>query len=314
MALAALGALATALVPLSQVPGRAEARGYPTPPAASAAFTLRGSNGFTIDVGSERGLITIAASERRPPIATFSPGGRPRPAGDVNGASSVYYARAAAAGPGAVEAPLGGLGRISVAFRPSGDTRVSVLRSGACPRPTRIVRRLGTFTGSIEFRGEEGYTAVRARRARGSVGTPLPASCRGEGAARAGLASFAGRRPASAGIAVLRAVDRRAGTSFRASVSGAGASFVATLEERLDGGLVVSRRAFAAAPASAFSFDRLLTRASVKPPAPFSGSARYEAVPGRGAPSWEGSLRATFPGASVPVTGPGFQSSLGMGR
>jgi hypothetical protein len=286
----------------------------PSAPAAdpaagvSAAFTLRGSNGFAIDVGAEAGAVVLAASERRPPIATFAPDGRPRPAATVNGAASIYYARGAGAGATEVRARLGGLGRIEVSFRPSGRTRVTVLRVGkhGCAEPVRIVRRLGTFTGTIRFQGEDGYTAVEATEAPGSVGTPLPAGC-GGGAASA---SAAWPDPDSA---VLSAANRRAGTSFRASTTDTGVSFLAVLKERLPGGVVVSRRAYAGAPPSTFSFDRGLGRARVKPPAPFSGSARFDAS-ARGPARWSGNLRATFPGVNLPMTGPGFRPQLGPAR
>jgi len=260
--------------------------------------------------------VTIAASERRPPIATFSPGGRPRPADQANGASSIYYARGSSADPTEVDTPLGRLGRISVSFRPSGETHVTALRSGACAWPTRIVRRLGTFTGTIEFQGEDGYTSVEATRARGSVGTPLPSGCSTAPAAGRGDddARLAATHRLGSGTTVLRVVNRRAGTSFKATTTDTGVAFLATLEERLGDGLIVSRRAFAGAPATTFSFDRGLTAARVKPPAPFSGSARFESGGQRPGERWAGNLRATFPGVSVPMTGPGFRASLGPGR
>ena len=265
---------------------------------SSAAFGLTASNGFSLDIESEGGKVTIVASERRPPIATFSAAGRPRPAGTGNGASSIYRARGATASPNLIEARLGGLGRISVAFHPSGKVHVTRLdargRAGACARPARIVRRLGTFTGSIEFEGEDGYTSVRATSARGSVGTPLPPGC-------------------AAGRAVLSAVNPRAGTRFEATTTDMGVAFRAILEQRLEGGVVVSRRAYAGAPRGTFAFDNALTSARVSPPAPFSGVARYAA--GRPRPgSWAGSLSVTFPGATIPMTGPGFQARLGAGR
>lgn len=283
--------------------------------ASSAAFTVRGSNGFSIDVGSEAGTVVLAASERRPPFATFASDGRPRLAGTANGAASVYYARGSSGGANRIEARLGALGRISVSFQPSGRKRVTVLRGGAaavsCAAPRRIVRRLGTFTGTIEFRGEDGYTEVAATRARGSVGTPLPRRCGGAGTGTAG-ASRAAPWP-EPGSAVLGAVDARAGVRFRAATTATGAAFRATLRERLPGGLVVLRRAVAGAPPSAFSFDRGLTAARVKPPAPFSGVGRFRARRGGGV-SWSGNLRVTFPGLNVAMTGPGFATRLGPGR
>jgi hypothetical protein len=306
IAIAALFALAH-----TPIGGRALAR---PPVPSSAAFSVPGSNGFRIDVGSERGKVTVLASEQRPPVATVSPGGRPRPADPGNGAANLYYARGSGTDPTEIDADLGRLGTISVAFRPSGKTAVTVMRSGSgqggCA-PTRIVRRLGTFTGTIRFRGEEGYTAVETTRARGSIGTPLPRACPPQG--EAGASRLARSPWPEPGTAVLAAVDKRAGTSFEAVTTDSGVAFRATLEEHLESGVVVVRRAYAGAPPSTFAFNRALSWARVKPPAPFSGVARFDST-GRRGTAWKGNLRATFPGVNVPMAGPSFRASLGPGR
>ncbi len=272
-----------------------------TPPATSAAFTVRGSHGFSIDVESSGGRVRIIASDAGPPLPTFSRTGRPRLASSGNGASSVYELRTPPAPPRLIEAPLGELGRISVRFRPSGRKRVTRLDRHAGPFPcdggTQIVRALGTFVGTVEFRGEGGYTSVETRRARGSVGTPLPAGC--------------SERPHPSGRAVLHARDREAGTRFRAKMTDTGVAFLATRRERLDGGVVVTRRAYAGCPPDSFSSDADLSAARVWPFAPFSGVGRYRA--GGGRPRWSGNLRATFPGGTIPLTGPGFRADLGAG-
>lgn len=274
----------------------------------SASFSLRGSNGFVVDVTSQGDEVTVIASERWAPVATFGPSGRPRSAGTGNGASTIYTAPAKAAGPEAVEAALGELGRIAVRFRPSGRRVVSTARQ-ACGRPGRVVRRLGVFVGTISFKGEGGYTTVAATSARGSVGTPLPPGCETPGSTSgAALASSIPTGP-PAGGAVLNAVDPRTGSKFRAAPGAGGVVFRAWVAERKADGVTVVRRARAGAPASAFRFNRPLTWAAVTPPAPFSGTARFAAR--AGAP-WRGSLRVTFPGLSVPLTGAGFRA--GMGR
>lgn len=284
-------------------PGQAAAAGRP-----SASFSLRGSNGFAVDVSSQGEEVTVIVSERRPPVPTFTPGGLPRPAGTHNGASNVYTVPAAGTGPDTVDAGLGALGQIAVHFRPSGERTVTTLRC-AGRRPTVVVRRLGTFTGTIRFQGEGGYTAVAADRARGSVGTPLPAGCPTPRQAGASVTPFSLSRrlrpPARA--AILTAVDPAAGSSFRAATGPGGVSFRARVRERNADGVAVVRRAYAGAPPPAFAFDRSLSWARVAPPAPFSGTARL-ATGSR--PSWRGSLRVTFPGLSVPLTGAGFRLTL----
>jgi len=273
----------------------------------SASFSLLGSNGYVVDVTSQGDEVTVIASERWAPVATFGPSGRPRSAGSGNGASTIYTAPAKAVGPGTVEAALGQLGRIAVRFRPSGRRVVSTARQ-VCGRPSRVVRRLGVFVGTISFEGEGGYTTVAATSARGSVGTPLPPGCRTPGSTSgAAVASSMLIGPAARG-AVLNAVDPRTGSRFRAAPGPGGVGFRARVEERNADGVVVVRRAQAGAPASAFDFNRSLTWASVRPPAPFSGTARFAA---RAGVRWRGSLRVTFPGLSVPLTGVDFRAGLG---
>jgi hypothetical protein len=288
-------------------------------PASSAAFSVRGSNGFSVDVESEDGRVMVAASEHLPPVATFSRGGRPRPADTSNGASSIYYARASSVDPTRVDARLGRLGRIDVAFHPSGEVHVTRLAApggaGACAGPARLVRRLGTFTGTVEFQGEDGYTSVRATSARGSVGTPLPPGCLAAPASTAHAARVAaGPRPRrQRRSAELRAVNRRDGTSFKATTTNTGVAFLAVLREHR-GGLVVARRAYAGAPLSTFAFAADFSWAQVRPPAPFSGAAHYVAATGNRAGTWEGGLAATFPGVAVPIAGPAFSAELGARR
>jgi hypothetical protein len=274
----------------------------------SASFSLRGSNGFVVDVTSQGGAVTVIASERWAPVATFGPSGRPRSAGTGNGASTIYTAPARTVGPETVEAGLGELGRIAVRFRPSGRRVVSTARK-ACGRPGRVVRRLGVFVGTISFEGEGGYTAVAATTARGSVGTPLPPGCRTPGSTSGAAVASSMAIGSTPRGAVLSAVDPRTGSRFRAVPGAGGVSFRARVEERNADGVIVVRRAQAGAPVSAFRFNRSLTWATVTPPAPFSGSARFAA---RAGVRWRGSLRVTFPGLSVPLTGAGFRA--GMGR
>jgi hypothetical protein len=293
---------AVSIAPTAQATGRVE---------ASASFSVPGSNGFALDVSSQGGEVTVIASERQPPVATFGPDGRPRPAAPVNGASSVYTASTESAGPGVVDVGLGEIGSIAVRFRPSGRVRVSDL-GRVCGRHLRIVRRLGTFTGTISFRGEGGYTSVAATSARGSVGTPMPAACkRGEAPGSPSRPLFRrgrGASPAPSGTALLTAFDPGSGSGFRAATGPGGVRFRARVEERTAGGVTVVRRAYAGAPADAFAFNSALTRAVVRPPAPFAGDARFETK--SAGVVWRGSLRVTFPGLSVAMAGPGFRPSL----
>jgi hypothetical protein len=93
--------------------------------ASSAAFTVHGTHGIALDVTSEHGTVTIVAHDRDPSLAGFSRSGTPRAAIEGNVSSSTYFAFGSAGDAGAIEAPLGRFGRISVSFEPSGKVRVT---------------------------------------------------------------------------------------------------------------------------------------------------------------------------------------------
>lgn len=295
---------------LSPIEARAGAAGaHPSPQASavsSAAFVVHGSNGFSLDVESERGMVTILAADRRPPVATFAPTGELLPANRGNVASSTYVAFGAGPDPHEVDVPLGGLGRISVTFRPSGKVRVTELQPGparGCVGPSRLVRRLGSFSGTIEFRGEHGYTEVHARRAKGSVGTPLEGAC-----LEADAQGPSPRLPTPAGSAVLTALSNRAGVQFEAVTTDAQVRYTASAVSSLGLSTVVLRSAQAVAPKHSFAFDEALRSATIAPPPPFAGKADFASGQGR---TWAGDLRVDFPGASTLLTGPDYRATLG---
>jgi hypothetical protein len=80
------------------------------------------------------------------------------------------------------------------------------------------------------------------------------------------------------------------------------------------GDLAILRFAFTASDsARAFSVDNALTRAQVKPPAPFHGTGTYRAA-SDGTKTWTGGLAINFPGAPrLPLTGPEFKPELAAG-
>src|ERR1700761_9531124 len=82
-----------------------------------------------------------------------------------------------------MRAKFGSLGSVDVNFQPSGQTREAINYCDSS-HPTVAVE-LGTFVGTIDFRGERGYTRVTSNRAQGGVGNdaalpdePESASCK----------------------------------------------------------------------------------------------------------------------------------------
>lgn len=286
--------------------------------AVSAEFTAPGTNGYSLDVKSEMGVMTITAADELPPVATISAGGRLRPANRSSIAASTYTVFGQSRDPNAIDADLGPLGRISVVFQPSGAVHVNKLdlsdKSKRCVAPRRIVRRLGTFTGRIEFAGENGFTTVNLTSARGSVGTSPFRDCTTLRHQRAPEGPLAQREPPGATLQVINraGADRGASASmFAATAKGREASFFAAMVEPITPGLVVYRTAQASAGRSSFVFHDPLTFAAVTPPAPFSGRALFHRKGSSGGSGrWSGTLRVHFPGFEVPVTGPTFSARL----
>jgi hypothetical protein len=102
-------------------------------------------------------------------------------------------------------------------------------------------------------------------------------------------------------------------TVFAAQVRGPGKVRLFALESASEGSIGVIRAVKAEAAPSVLSVDGILSRASVKPPAPFSGTGAYEQGPGN-AKSWTGSLAVSFLGAPhVPLTGSPFVARLARG-
>lgn len=279
-------------------------------PGTSAEFTVSGTNGYSLSIKSEKGTVTVVAANRRPPIATISATGDIRPANKGNVAASTYITAGSPRNPNVIEADLGSLGTISVAFQPSGKTRITKVnlkdKTKKCVGAERIVRHLGTFTGSIKFQGEGSYTTVDLPSAEGTVGTSISRNCTAKVSHRGGKA----RTPSSDGPVFLTALSRSTDI-FVASTCGRSRCFYANSVEFIKD-LIVVRSAQAFAGKSSFAFDDALNSASLTPPAPFSGRGSFRDGPGDSS-SWSGSLEAAFPGVTVPLTGPSFEAKLRRG-
>lgn len=99
-------------------------------------------------------------------------------------------------------------------------------------------------------------------------------------------------------------------TLFATQVRGRGRAHLLALEAVSEGSIGVIRFVKVQADPSVFSVDDILSAASVKPPAPFSGTGAYRQGPGN-TKSWTGSLAVSFLGAPhVPLTGSPFRTQL----
>lgn len=269
-------------------------------------FTLHGSNGYTITVSGD-------------------PEGRRFSDVEVNidkGSVGAFYLGHGHVTPTGIHANLGGVGRISVSFHPSGEVRgVRISKKCLKNRPPVVTARLGVFVGTVSFHGEQGYTAVNAHRAVGGLGDPL--AIKGGKPACEWHASPAEKHEEEQSVQ-LTADDKGSGVSFSvAPLFGSWPSqglghpgptkgsdlFLAGQSEKKKG-LFVLRLVGSAAPAPAFSFDPALTSATVTPPAPFTGTGTFLRN-ADGSTSWTGPLSVPLPGlGTVSLTGAEYQSEL----
>jgi hypothetical protein len=195
-----------------------------------------------------------------------------------------------------MRANLGELGEISVSFRRSNQAI-------ALPRGKRTVRLdSGSYEGTIVFHGEEGYTSAEATAVPGDAGFLLSAFCgwgfvEGSSGPRKG-AELSVRNP---GLGPSLTVQK--------SRSKAPALIIARLSE-FGNGISIERVTYRTIPTADFRYDAHLRTATVHPPAPFSGSARFDHGL-KGGRRWSGDLLVDMPGrADVPLTGPLLRATL----
>lgn len=273
-------------------------------PGQSAALTVAGSNGYTLFLKSERGMLVVLVSRGRPGAPTMSPRGRMIPASQGNVAWS-SYATPTPKDPGTIEADLGPFGKVSLAFQPSGETAVTNVdlenKTEKCIGATKIIRHLGTFTGTLSFHGENGYTAVDTTSAPGSVGTSTFRNCTTIAGASARASAAASPRRHD----VALQMGGKSAPSLFASTDSSRSRFLALSGEVLTPQLSVLRIASASAGGSSFRFSPALDSATLRPPGPFSGSASFHDPP-NGPAYLRGDLAVKFPGLTAPLTGPGF--------
>jgi hypothetical protein len=212
----------------------------------------------------------------------------------------VLYATSAEVTDTKIKADLGALGRIDVEFQPSGAKG-----SKAC-EGEEIPYDKGSYVGTIEFHGEEGYTDLSATRARFTLEPLINSLC-------GGFTIFQESSSPHLPGAGLNAKARLRNGSIALKASqnhpGARVSVRAEIKEKR-GEVQLLREVGLSYPASAFHFDPKLRSASLNPPAPFSGSAVFHRH-AKPANRWTGSLSVDFPGRSnVSLAGARFRARL----
>jgi len=257
-------------------------------------FQLSGSHGYRILVSARLATVTIGVER----------GNTTR-----SGTSTTYVARGVS-GQNGIHANFHQFGRIDLTFHataPAGRGLPPDCFGGT----TGAATLPGYFTGTFNFEGQGGYTAVRSHRIRGEVVLPPTEQCPlVAGAANPLLEDPAAELPPAQTRMTLSAFDKSGtgGLLFVARREGKTGFFA----ERFGtvGRIGLLSVAYAVGPRSTFASNPQVSFGTVNPPAPFSGSATLS----RGADgtrSWAGTLAATFPGeAPVSLVGPQFHTTL----
>jgi hypothetical protein len=262
-------------------------------------FALAGSHGYEITVVGYLG--------GKPRVTLYA----------KRGHSEVEYTAPGTVTEEDLSARFGSLGSVDVHFEPSGQVREEINYCDSS-HPTVAVK-LGTFVGTIDFRGERGYTSVQASRAQGGVGNdlalpgePEDAACQslsvgGEVVQKAQFTSLQAAAPKShigfSAIATTEVEGEEASSSSSTSHVFLAADSI-TKEKKME----IRRLVATEGAASDFAFDAGLDSAVLTPPAPFSGTARFRKGAG-GKSSWTGTLKVPIPGlGTVRLAGPGFRA------
>lgn len=208
-------------------------------------FTTKASNGYTIDVGAETtpSRVILLAEKPGTGVQYTAPG-------------TVTLSD----GTKRIRARFGDFGRVDVRFRPSGHL---VEVNPPCIKKTFLAEG-GAYTGTIRFTGEQGFTRVRARRAKATP-FPIPGTfCRQLISPGRGALLGTSHREDGSIIRFQAAKDHRAAASY----------FAAIVKEKR-GKVRIERHVARFGPSASFTYDPLLTTASAQPPAPFRGSVSY---------------------------------------
>jgi hypothetical protein len=267
-----------------------------TVPAASAEGEPEtgGFNAFTVKAGNGYRMLVLASSQRgyrNGEILVLMTG---------KGGGVAYFAPATVTAT-TIDADLGALGRIALEFQPNGRQE-SV---AGCEPGERFAFAGGSYAGTLEFRGEEGYTTVDASEVPFSPALLFKLVCDGVSEGELLAADLPGARlrvtaPRRNGNVSLQVNQNRPGARVWAE---------ATIEEKR-GPIRIAREVERAYPATSFDFDPKLRFAILRPPPPFSGAALFlrDAKPGN---RWRGNLVVDFPGDSnVSLAGGRFRGGL----
>lgn len=220
---------------------------------------------------------------------------------------SAYYETKAQITEDSVSAHFGRLGDLDYTFTPAAG------KGPDCAG--RIASPEGTFRGSFDFTGENGYVHLEADHAHGSFETFPAAACE---RAQALLRRKPAKGSRQAKEVTLTAVtgNRHRGEALLAFTLPAKKGTLLYLngfraEERE--GMLIDRGATIITRPRVLRWDPKLETARLDPPAPFRGSAEFVRRP-HGKSTWLGSLRTPLlGGGTLHLAGGRFKATFGKG-
>jgi len=221
-----------------------------------------------------------------------------------------YYSAPAKVTAERVTARFGGLGELDYRFVPKRDGSIDC---------TGAEEGEAVFEGTFDFTGENGYVHIEADHAEGYFQIyPEPKSCMQKRLALRGVPYHPSYSDEGATLQA-RAVSRAQGRSREVMVFDAGGRgrhkviFYATLTERREG-MAVARGVQLRAGSSAFRWNLGTGTATLRPPAPFAGSATFTRHGHNGHGTWRGSLSMPILGGEpVDLTGREFRAFIHKG-
>lgn len=221
-----------------------------------------------------------------------------------------YYSAPAKVTADRVTARFGSLGELDYRFTPKRNGKVEC--SGS--EEGEVV-----FEGTFSFTGENGYVHIEADKAEGSLQVyPEPKNCAPQRLARRVVPyqpSYSNSGATLRARAVAPAKGRaREISAYDEGRPGPHAVFVfAFMTERREG-VTAARGVQLTAGAGAFRWDRKSGTATLRPPAPFTGAAKFSRRGHDGHGTWNGSLSMPiFGGETVKLTGGAFRASIHKG-
>jgi len=295
---AALALVAIAAVALPGGAGAA-ARIVKTPAATYENASLRGTNGFKIELANGPASTSVIATKRL-------------------GRGAFEVASYSTRDPKAFQDPvlnvrIGSYGRFHGHF----VSRSTKREASGCKGGPSVVEK-GFYVGSFVFRGADGFTRAAGRRIRGTLTHDPAEVCREPSAPKSSRQA----RPGTAKETRLNVTTKSDDVTFTAqqtieTVEGESLTetdFTASTYRR-SGHLTISSLLFSFfnADTSAFVDPAPHTEATIAPAAPFSGSATYVSEGGKGG-TWTGDLSVELPGfGRLPLTGKKFTATAEEG-